>query len=192
MTLKRFFEHRLAGVNRWDSWHRSAADRASILADVNDEVSAMAVSSRMASHDRGRDGAPRLETTEPRCREPSRRSDGAEQAGSPSLARCGTRDQGEELPLEGAPMTSGSLLEPGHHLDLGAFLMERGTRSWRHSGTGTEPWQAGAQPGTYPRPAFSCSRSMLSKSARKLPAPKPSSPLRWMISKKNGPAAGSL
>src|SRR5262249_49953133 len=41
-------------------------------------------------------------------------------------------------------------------------------------------------------PLFCCSRSMLSKSARKLPAPKPLSPLRWMISKKNGPAALSL
>src|SRR6185436_8195743 len=36
-----------------------------------------------------------------------------------------------------------------------------------------------------------CCRSMLSKSARKLPAPNPFEPLRWMISKKKGPASGS-
>jgi len=33
------------------------------------------------------------------------------------------------------------------------------------------------------RPAMRCWRSMLSNSARKLPAPKPFEPLRWMISK---------
>ena len=43
----------------------------------------------------------------------------------------------------------------------------------------------------YPRPSRCCSRSIDSKSARKLPAPNPSSPLRWMISKKNGPASFS-
>jgi hypothetical protein len=39
---------------------------------------------------------------------------------------------------------------------------------------------------------LSCARSIDSNSARKLPAPKPWSPLLWMISKKNGPAAASL
>ena len=36
-----------------------------------------------------------------------------------------------------------------------------------------------------------CARSIDSKSARKLPAPKPWSPFLWMISKKNGPASAS-
>ena len=39
--------------------------------------------------------------------------------------------------------------------------------------------------------ARACSRSIASNSARKFPAPNPWSPLRWMISKKNGPASGS-
>src|SRR5690606_33580395 len=41
-------------------------------------------------------------------------------------------------------------------------------------------------------PSATCWRSMLSKSARKLPAPKPWSPFRWMISKKKGPPRTSL
>src|SRR5690606_875795 len=41
-------------------------------------------------------------------------------------------------------------------------------------------------------PSAICCRSMLSKSARKLPAPKPRSPFRWMISKKKGPPRTSL
>ncbi len=53
-----------------------------------------------------------------------------------------------------------------------------------------EPLTGGAS-APYVRPARSCSRSIDSKSARKFPAPKPGSPLRWMISKKNGPASGS-
>src|SRR5450631_2752957 len=39
--------------------------------------------------------------------------------------------------------------------------------------------------------ARACSRSIASNRARKFPAPNPLSPLRWMISKKNGPASGS-
>jgi hypothetical protein len=38
------------------------------------------------------------------------------------------------------------------------------------------------EPLDHARPTVFCSRSMLSKSARKLPPPKPLSPLRWMIS----------
>src|SRR4249919_647416 len=41
----------------------------------------------------------------------------------------------------------------------------------------------------YSTPRFIWSRSMLSNSAWKLPSPKPSLPLRWMISKKIGPIA---
>jgi len=45
----------------------------------------------------------------------------------------------------------------------------------------------GAADERYSTPRRIWSRSMLSNSAVKLPSPKPSLPLRWMISKKIGP-----
>jgi hypothetical protein len=45
------------------------------------------------------------------------------------------------------------------------------------------------QRAAYSTPRFIWSRSMLSNRAWKLPSPKPSLPLRWMISKKIGPIA---
>src|SRR6185437_7346639 len=52
---------------------------------------------------------------------------------------------------------------------------------------GMECWNSDARRGVQSTPRFIWSRSMDSNSAWKLPSPKPSLPLRWMISKKIGP-----
>src|SRR6185312_15059145 len=61
--------------------------------------------------------------------------------------------------------------------------------SWHHRTLSPTPPPEGEGLKGQSTPRFIWSRSMLSNSAWKLPSPKPSLPLRWMISKKIGPIA---